>query len=68
MPSKAPNCPWCAKRMTYVRTTPAASGGQRTHHYECKRCIVLYTELDRDGERRPERVRKLDRQPIHTLQ
>ena len=53
--------------MTYVRSAEAA-GGAAKHHYECKRCIVLYTELDRDGERAPDRVRKLDREPVHTLQ
>lgn len=67
MPSKSPICPWCAKPMTHVRTTPTASGGARKHHYECKRCIVLYTELDRSGEPMPERARKLDRERIHTL-
>jgi hypothetical protein len=55
--------------MTAVRDpAPAGSGGRRKYHLECKRCIVFYTEFDRSGERRPERVRKLDRQPIHTLQ
>jgi hypothetical protein len=55
--------------MTAVRDpAPAGSGGRRKYHFECKRCIVFYTEFDRSGERRPERVRKLDRQPIHTLQ
>ena len=68
MPLHAPKCPWCAKIMTAVREPATAGGGHRKYHFECKRCIVFYTELDRSGERRPERVRKLDRQPIHTLQ
>ena len=68
MPSaKAPKCPWCAKPMTTVRSAEAA-GGAHKNHYECKRCIVVYTELDRNGEPAPDRARKLDREPVHTLQ
>jgi hypothetical protein len=54
--------------MTAVRDQLPTRSGRRKYHFECKRCIVFYTEFDRNGERRPERVRKLDRQPIHTLQ
>lgn len=68
MRSKLPICPWCAKPMSHVRTTPTAGGDPHKHHYECKRCIVCYTELDRFVGKRPERARKLDREPIHTLQ
>ena len=68
MPSQAPKCPWCAKPMTYVQAMPAAGGGARKRRYECKRCIVVYTELDRDGDDTPDRARNLDREPVHTLQ
>ena len=68
MPTKIPKCPWCAKPMSYVRTTPAAGDGALRHRYECKRCIVLYEEIDRNGERAPDRVRRLDRERVHTLQ
>lgn len=54
--------------MTYVRTTPGAGGDRRHHHYECKRCIVVYTELDHGGELAAERARKLNKEPIRTLQ
>ena len=67
MPSKAPKCPWCAKPMIYVPTAPTTAGASHKH-YECRRCIVFYTELERNGERKPERARRLDREPIHTLQ
>jgi hypothetical protein len=54
--------------MTHVRTASAAAGPPpHRHHYECKRCIVAYAELDRSGEVRPERVRRLDRALIRTL-
>ena len=54
--------------MTHVRTASAAAGSPpHRHHYECKRCIVAYAELDRKGEFRPERARKLDRHVTHTL-
>ncbi len=66
MPTKAPKCPWCAKPMSYVRTAPVAAGAHK--QYECKRCIVLYEEIDRNGERRPDRARKLDRELVRTLQ
>jgi hypothetical protein len=67
MPTKAPKCPWCAKPMSYVRTAPVAAGAHK-HQYECKRCIVLYQEIDRNGERRSDRARKLDRELVRTLQ
>jgi hypothetical protein len=67
MPQKAPFCPWCAKLMVHKHTTPTAKRDSRKHQYECRRCIVVYTELERDGERLAGRVRKLDRQQINTL-
>jgi transposase-like protein len=67
MSSRAPKCPWCAKPMTHVRTASAAAGAPHRHHYECKRCIVAYAELDASGEVRPERARTLHRHPIQTL-
>jgi transposase-like protein len=66
--SGAPKCPWCAKPMTFVQATPGAGGGPAKHRFECKRCIIVYTELERSGERAPERVRKLNGEPIRTLQ
>jgi hypothetical protein len=53
--------------MTHVRTASAAAGAPHRHHYECKRCIVAYAELDASGEVRPERARTLHRHPIQTL-
>jgi len=54
--------------MTFVQATPGASGGPAKHRYECKRCIIVSTEVDRSGERTPERDRKLNQEPIRTLQ
>jgi hypothetical protein len=53
--------------MTHVRSTPSTAGRSRQHQYECKRCIVLYLEVEASRERAPERARELDRQRIHTL-
>ena len=53
--------------MTFVQATPAANGGPVKHRYECKRCIIVYAEVERNGERTPERVRKLNQEPIRTL-
>jgi ATP-dependent 26S proteasome regulatory subunit len=53
--------------MSYLRTGPIEADAHK-HCYECKRCIVLYEEIDRNGERRPDRARKLDRELVRTLQ
>lgn len=53
--------------MTHVRTTSSTAGRSLQHQYECKRCIVLYTEVEANNERAPGRARELDRQRIHTL-
>ena len=66
--SRAPKCPWCGKPMSFVQATPGANGSPVKHRYECKRCIIVYTEVERNGERTPERVRKLNDEPIRTLQ
>lgn len=66
--SKAPKCPWCAKPMTHVRTTPHAGASARKHRYECKRCIVDYTELDCNEDTTPDRASRLNREPVYTLQ
>ena len=64
--SRTPKCPWCAKPMVYVRSSPGAGGPQK-HHYDCKRCIVDYTEVDGSAEPKPDRARRLDKHPIYTL-
>ena len=56
------------KRMTFVAATASPSGGPPRNRYECRRCIIDYTELDHSDEVAPERARKLNRQPIRTLQ
>ena len=48
--------------MVYVQSSPGAGGPQK-HHYDCKRCIVDYTEVD-SAEPKPDRARKLDKHPI----
>jgi len=53
--------------MSHVHTTAATAGTQK-HRFECKRCIVLYEELDRLRPHEPERARRLHTQPVHTLQ
>ena len=35
--------------MVYVRSSPSVGGPQK-HHYDCKRCIVDYTEVDGTAE------------------
>jgi hypothetical protein len=52
--------------MVYVRSSPSAGGPQK-HHYDCKRCIVDYTEVDGTAEPKPDRARRLDKHPIYTL-
>jgi len=54
--------------MVHIRSSPSSNSGERKHRYECKRCIVDYTEVDRANELAPDRARKLDRAPIFTLQ
>jgi hypothetical protein len=52
--------------MVYVRSSPSVGGPQK-HHYDCKRCIVDYTEVDGTAEPKPDRARRLDKHPIYTL-
>jgi hypothetical protein len=66
MPMQVPKCPWCAKPMNYV-CTAATETGRAKHHYECRRCIVHFAELHLDGERAPDRARKLHREPMLTF-
>jgi hypothetical protein len=52
--------------MTFVQATQGA-GGEK-HRFECKRCIVVYTEVGGGtGEPAPDRARKLHNEPIRTL-
>jgi C4-type Zn-finger protein len=63
-----PLCPTCAKSMMLARTCAHLGGLLEMITFECKRCSIVFTEVDTGEGPVPERVIALHDEPYHTLQ
>lgn len=66
--AELPLCPKCAKSMMLAQPWQRLCGLPEINTFECKRCSIVFTELDTGEGPVPERVIALHEETYHTLQ
>jgi hypothetical protein len=66
--AELPLCPKCAKSMMLAQPWQRLYGLPEMNTFECKRCSIVFTEVDTGEGPVPERVIALHEETYHTLQ